>query len=85
MKIPYTFAKHWKVFGSVQLEFNSQKQPTNWRAGIEKDFSPYPFGIRAYVGKNTGRDKNTLEKTRFGIERNGDVRMVEVYTNILEF
>lgn len=81
LKVPYEFAERWKVYGQVQSEFNSHKRPTNWRAGIEKDFRPYPFGIRLYFGENTGRDNNALEKTHFGIERNGYVKMFEVYSN----
>ncbi len=85
VKVPYEFSEHWKVYGQIQSEFNSHKRPTNWRLGIEKDFAPYPFGVRFYFGKNTGRDSNTLEKTRFGIESNGDVRMFEVFANIAKF
>ena len=53
--------------------------------GIEKIFAPYPFGLRIYGGWNKGRDKNTIEKTRFGIESNGALIMFEVFSNALNF
>ena len=84
-KLPYKISEDWDIYASVQSELSLKKSPTNIMVGIAKIFAPYPFGLRIYGGWNKGRDKNTIEKTRFGIESNGALIMFEVFSNALNF
>ena len=82
----HSFADKWKLFLAAQSEFGGKRTPADFSTGIEKNFFPYPFGIRWFYGLKNGRDKNSIEKTRFGISSNGEYAALEAFGNFgLEF
>jgi len=80
-KVAYEFSDKWDIFGTFQSEFGGKSTPAILTAGIEKKFSPYPFGMRYYVGSNIGREEDALVKSRYGIDSNGTFTAFEVFGN----
>lgn len=71
---------NFSIMNSLRAELSDKNGArADLRTGIDYNFAPNDFGLRVFIGLNSGRKYNSLETGLDGIEGNGFVYGVQVY------